>query len=74
MSKTLDALERATHGTPSGYHAGCKSRGGCPNYESRTHLTCVRAYKAWVHYHALHSLPPDTLITRNMLRNAKGLP
>jgi len=73
MSKTLDVLERADHGTASGYRAGCKSKGGCPNRGSRIELTCVRAHRAYVHYGTLHRLGPDTPITWAMLRAAKGL-
>lgn len=71
MSKILDALEAAQHGTASGYKAGCKSRGACPNRGSRVDLTCPRAYQAYVHYGALLRLGPDVPITWAMLREAK---
>ncbi len=73
MSKILDSLEAATHGTASGYKSGCKSKGACPNRGSRVDLTCERAYRAYVHYRALFRLGPDVRITRAMLREAKGL-
>ncbi|HCS60139.1 MAG TPA: hypothetical protein DIW46_01905 [Microbacterium sp.] len=72
MSKTLDVLEQAVHGSAAGFKIGCKSRGGCPNYGSREHLTCSRAYRAWVHYRRLYELSPETPITWTMLRHAKG--
>ena len=71
MSHLLEVLEHADHGSPAGYTAGCKSRGGCPNNGSRAHLTCQRAYRAWTHYWTLFSLPPHTQITRAMLQAAK---
>lgn len=73
MSRILDALEAADHGTATGFKAGCKSRGACPNRGSRIDLTCERAYRAYVHYGALFRLGPDVPITRKMLREAKGL-
>lgn len=74
MSKTLDILETAIHGTPSGFAVGCRSRGGCPNHGSRKLLTCADAARAHRHYHALATLPADEQITREMLRNAKQRP
>lgn len=71
MSATLDALERAVHGTPAGFKAGCRSRGACPNHGSREELTCVRAHRAWVHYWRLSTLAVGTVITTKMLRDAK---
>lgn len=71
MSRTLDALETALHGTPSGYLAGCRSKGGCPNHADREQLTCARAYRAWCHYFQLHAAARDQPITRTMLRAAK---
>jgi len=72
MSRLLDILEHAAHGSPAGYRAGCKSKGGCPNHGSRHDLTCVRAYRAAAHYGVLHLLDPETPITKAMLRAAKG--
>lgn len=34
------------HGSPAGYLAGCRSRGGCAHHESTTYLTCAEAYVA----------------------------
>lgn len=72
MSKTLTVLENAAHGTPAGFTAGCRSRGGCPNHGSREELTCTRAHQAFVHYWGLRELDPTSPITRSMLREAKG--
>jgi len=71
MSKTLDILEAAAHGTPSGYAAGCRSRGGCPNHGNRSLLTCEAAARAHAHYHSLAALPTSEPITHEMLRAAK---
>lgn len=73
MSRTLDILERAEHGTPAGHLTGCKSRGGCPNYRHRELLTCTQAHRAFVHYFAFRGHDPQQQITRPMLRRAKGL-
>lgn len=36
----------AIHGSPSGYDDGCRSRGGCPNQNHPTLMTCVDANAA----------------------------
>ncbi|MFJ2535794.1 hypothetical protein [Microbacterium maritypicum] len=71
MSKTLDVLEAAAHGTPAGFVDGCKSRGGCPNYLDREVLTCFLAHRAYAHYYLLREQGPEVPITRAMLRQAK---
>ena len=53
MSKTLDILEAALHGTTAGYLAGCRSKGGCPNHGNRQLLTCTEAARARRHYFSL---------------------
>ncbi len=73
MSRTLDILERAAHGTPAGHLTGCRSRGGCPNHRDREQLTCAQAYRASVHYFAFRNHDPHQPITRTMLRAAKQL-
>jgi hypothetical protein len=74
VSRTLDILERAVHGTPAGFTGGCRSRGGCPHHRDRERLTCTQAYRAYVHYFLFRDHTPDQPITRTMLRHAKGLP
>ena len=74
MSRTLDTLERAAHGTPAGYASGCRSRGGCPNHGSRKLLTCTEAARAHRHYYGLAHLDPNTVITRTMRAEAKSRP
>lgn len=71
MSQTLDRLEAAIHGSPSGYDAGCKSRGGCPNRPIRALLTCAEARIARAHYLTFARQDPTTPITREQLRAAR---
>lgn len=71
MSKTLDILEKATHGSPAGYVTGCRSGGGCPNHGERGQLTCLQAYRAWNHYFTLQVRDPEVPITRADLHTAK---
>lgn len=74
MSKTLDVLEKADHGTPAGFRVGCRSKGACPNHGSRSLLTCAEAARAHRHYYSLASLSMTTPITRRMLTAAKKVP
>ncbi|MGO1629572.1 MAG: hypothetical protein ACTH07_05470 [Microbacterium sp.] len=74
MSRTLDMLERVVHGTPAGYTAGCRSKGGCPNAGARGQLSCVEAARAHRHYFTLAQLDASTVITRAMRRRARDLP
>ena len=74
MSKTLDILEAALHGTTAGYLAGCRSKGGCPNHGNRQLLTCTEAARARRHYFSLASLEETEPITRQVLRDAKNSP
>lgn len=71
MSRTLDMIERVDHGTPAGYIDGCKSRGGCPNHNSRKLLTCYEAVRAHGRYYPLTKLELTTEITRAMVRLAR---
>lgn len=72
MSKTLDQLEAAIHGTPSGYTAGCRSRGGCPNRADRRLLTCKEARVAYSHYLPLARRAPEDIITRAELKTVRA--
>lgn len=71
MSRTLDMIERVDHGTPAGFADGCKSRGGCPNHNSRKLLTCYEAARAHGRYYPLTKLELTTKITRAMVRLAR---
>ena len=71
MSRILDMLERVDHGTPAGYIDGCKSRGGCPNHNSRKLLTCYEAARAHGRYYPLTKLELTIEITRAMVRLAR---
>lgn len=74
MSRSLDVLERAIHGSPAGYAAGCRSKGGCPNHGSRRELTCVEAVRAHRHYYDLARLDETTIVTRAMRTEARTRP
>lgn len=71
MSQTLNRLEAAIHGSPAGYDAGCKSRGGCPNRPDRTQLTCTEAFTAHAHYLLFARQDRTTPITRAELKTAR---
>lgn len=71
MSRTLDMIERVSHGTPAGFSDGCKSRGGCPNHNSRMLLTCYEAARAHGRYYPLTKLELTTEITRAMVKLAR---
>lgn len=68
MSRTLDRLEAAIHGSPSGYEAGCRSRGGCPNRRGGDLLTCCEARIAASHYLAFARQDPAVPISRAALK------
>ncbi|HWL78025.1 hypothetical protein [Microbacterium sp.] len=74
MSRTLDILERAQHGTTAGFKAGCRSKGGCPNHGIRGQLTCLEAARAQRHYFSLAVLAETDTITYAMLHVAKTNP
>lgn len=55
------------HGSPSGYTDGCRSRGGCPNQDHPTLMTCVDANAAarsdWQLAHQPRTQPIPRAIT-----------
>ena len=72
MSQTLDRLEAAIHGSPAGYDAGCKSRGGCPNRSNRDLLTCMEAFTAHAHYLLLARQHRTVPISRAQLKAVRA--
>jgi len=41
-----EIASRVVHGSPAGYEHGCNSRGGCPNHNHPSLMTCVEAHTA----------------------------
>jgi hypothetical protein len=66
MTRDLDHIPVEAHGTPAGYQAGCRSRGGCPRHTSE-HLTCVEAQtQEWGQYR-----PPKESTRRSILQQVR---
>ncbi len=53
------------HGSPAGFAAGCRSRGGCPHARSETTLTCVEASIARRRDYAYARLPATQVLPRS---------
>lgn len=53
------------HGSPAGFAAGCRSRGGCPHAGSETTLTCVDASIARRRDYEFARLPATQVLPRS---------
>lgn len=61
------------HGSPAGYQAGCRSRGGCAHHGSTAVLTCAEAYIAHRGDQTVGQLPAGTPISRDPAERARLL-